>query len=191
MPAHNRKRIVLTLPLAFSLTAHANDQASANGFVQDAKASILLRNAYYNRDYKDNIHDNRVWGQGFIGKYESGFTQGTVGVGVDAYGLFGVRLDGGKGSNMPSFFVTDSQGHPVDELSEAGGAVKFRVSNTVLRHGTQFPLIPVLSYSDNRLLPQAFTGTLLTSKEIDGLELNAGHFTADSSRAPLLKTRTD
>jgi hypothetical protein len=37
-----------------------------------------------------------------------------------------------------------------------------------------------LLYDDSRLLPQAFTGTLVTSKEIEGLELNAGRFTADS-----------
>ena len=34
-------------------------------------------------------------GQGFILNYQSGFTQGTVGFGVDALGLLGVRLDGG------------------------------------------------------------------------------------------------
>lgn len=50
--------------------------------------------------------------------------------------------------------------------SEAGGVVKLRVSNTVLRYGNQFPSLPVLASDDSRLLPQAFTGTLVTSKEI-------------------------
>ncbi|MDT4847774.1 Porin D [compost metagenome] len=38
----------------------------------------------------------------------------------------------------------------------------------------------MLAHDDSRLLPQSFTGTLLTSKEIAGLELNAGRFTGDS-----------
>ena len=77
-------------------------------------------------------------------------------------------------------FDTESDGHPVDDLSEAGAAVKLRFSNTVIKYGNQFPSLPVLAYDDSRLLPQAFTGTLVTSKEIEGLELNAGRFTGDS-----------
>jgi len=41
--------------------------------------------------------------------------------------------------------------------------------------------MPVLAYDDSRLLPESFTGTLITSNEIEGLELNAGRFTADSA----------
>lgn len=47
-------------------------------------------------------------------------------------------------------------------------------------YGNQFPSLPVLSYDDSRLLPQSFTGALVTSREIDNLELSAGRFTADS-----------
>ncbi|MNF77731.1 Porin D precursor [compost metagenome] len=91
-----------------------------------------------------------------------------------------MKLDSGRGRNYTAFFDTDSDGHPVDDLSEAGGVLKLRVSNTVLKYGNQFPSLPVLAHDDSRLLPQAFTGTLVTSKEIEGLELNAGHFTGDS-----------
>jgi hypothetical protein len=41
----------------------------------------------------------------------------------------------------------------------------------------------VLNYDDGRLLPESFTGTLITSKEIKGLELNAGRFTRKRARA--------
>ncbi|BBP83918.1 MULTISPECIES: OprD family porin [Pseudomonas] len=179
---HNRNYIaaactLLSLGIA---QAHASEQSDAKGFVEDASLKVLLRNAYFNRDYKDKTNDAKVWGQGFIGTFESGFTQGTVGFGVDAYGLLGIKLDSGRGRNYSAFFDTDSDGHPVDDLSEAGGVIKLRVSNTVLKYGNQFPSLPVLAYDDSRLLPQAFTGTLVTSKEIEGLELNVGRFTADS-----------
>ncbi|MDT6110933.1 OprD family outer membrane porin, partial [Streptococcus pneumoniae] len=36
---------------------------------------------------------------------------------------------------------------------------------------------------DARLLPESFTGTLITSKEIKGLELNAGRFTQEARKS--------
>ncbi len=41
---------------------------------------------------------------------------------------------------------------------------------------------PVFSTDDSRILPEVATGTLLTSNEIEGLELTAGRFTAMSSQ---------
>src|SRR5690606_11208946 len=147
----------------------------------------LLRNAYFLRDHGDGVRDQSRWGQGFIGTFESGFTPGLIGVGVDAYGLLGVKLDTGKSQDDGgiSFFTTDSSGRPLDDISEAGAASKFRLSNSVLKYGNQLPAMPVLSYDSTRLLPQTFTGTLLTVSEVDGLTLNAGRFTAqnDNNRA--------
>lgn len=176
----SQSALALAVSAAVSLPAIASEQSESKGLIEDANATLLLRNAYFNRDFKDGAADAKVWGQGFIGTFESGFTQGTVGFGFDAYGLLGVKLDSGRGRNYTAFFDTDSDGHPVDDLSEAGGVLKLRVSNTVLKYGNQFPSLPVLAHDDSRLLPQAFTGTLVTSKEIEGLELNAGHFTGDS-----------
>lgn len=178
----NHTRIALACALAsLSLTpAFASEQSESKGFVEDSSLNVLLRNAYFNRDYKNHTDDRKVWGQGFIGTFQSGFTQGTVGFGVDAYGLLGIKLDSSKRNNYTAFFDADSNGQPEDQTAEAGGVFKVRFSNTVLRYGNQFPSLPVLAYDDSRLLPQAFTGTLVTSKEIEGLELNAGRFTADS-----------
>jgi len=178
---YNKHCLALACSLALGAPlAHASSQAQSNGFVEDASLDLLLRNAYFNRDYKDRTNDAKSWGQGFIATFESGFTQGTVGVGVDAFGLLGVKLDSGRGRNYRAFFDTDSEGRPVDELSQAGAAVKLRLSDTVIKYGNQFPSLPVLAHDDSRLLPQSFTGTLVTSNEIEGLELNAGRFTADS-----------
>ena len=161
--------------------ALASQQSESKGFVEDASLDLLLRNTYFNRDYKDGRGDARSWGQGFITTFESGFTQGTIGVGVDAYGILGVRLDGGRGHTYGAMFDRDSNGDPERDLSQAGAAIKAQFSNTVIKYGNQMPMMPVLAYDDSRLLPESFTGTLITSKEIEGLELNAGRFTADSS----------
>ncbi len=173
--------IALAVSAGTSQMALASQQSESKGFVEDASLDLLLRNTYFNRDYKDGAGDVRSWGQGFITTFESGFTQGTIGVGVDAYGLLGVRLDGGRGYNYGAMFERDSNGDPERDLSQAGAAIKAQFSNTVIKYGNQFPSMPVLAYDDSRLLPESFTGTLITSNEIEGLELNAGRFTADST----------
>ncbi|WP_281686938.1 OprD family porin [Pseudomonas citronellolis] len=175
-----RHALAFAVMAAGAQLAQASAQDESKGFIEDARLDLLLRNVYWNRDYKDHTNDAKVWGQGFIGTFESGFTQGTVGFGVDAYGLLGVKLDSGRGRNYTGIFNEHDDGKPVDSLSEAGGAVKLRFSNTVIKYGNQFPDLPVLSRDDSRMLPQSFTGTLLTSEEIKGLQLNAGKFTADS-----------
>jgi imipenem/basic amino acid-specific outer membrane pore len=75
-------------------------------------------------------------------------------------------------------FKLDNDGSEAQTQSAAGGAVKFRVSDTVAKYGNQVVVNPVFSTSDSRLLPEIATGTLVTSNEIKNLELNAGHFTA-------------
>ncbi|AKJ97743.1 MULTISPECIES: OprD family porin [Pseudomonas fluorescens group] len=177
---------LIALGILSSTQAMANDQAESKGFVEDSSLKVLLRNAYINRDYKNGNQDKAEWGQGVIGTFSSGFTQGTVGVGVDAFGLYALRLDGGKGRSGAQgidFFKQGDSGNAADDLSKFGAAVKFRVSNTVLAYGDQMPALPVLSYDNGRLLPESYTGTLITSKEIKGLELNAGRFTAESRKS--------
>ena len=177
--------IALGILSATATQAMANEQAQAKGFVEDSSLNVLLRNAYINRDKKDGNRDQREWGQGFIGTFKSGFTQGTVGVGVDAFGLYGVRLDKGShsGGGGIDFFKLGDSGNPAGDLAKAGAAVKFRLSSTTLTYGYQMPALPVLNYDNGRLLPESYTGTLITSKEIEGLELNAGRFTAESRKS--------
>lgn len=182
----NKRIGLIALGILSTTHAMANDQAESKGFVEDSSLKVLLRNAYINRDYKDGNKDKAEWGQGAIGTFSSGFTQGTVGVGVDAFGLYALRLDGGKGRSGAQgidFFKQGDSGNSADDLSKFGAAVKFRVSNTVLAYGDQMPALPVLSYDNSRLLPESYTGTLITSKEIKGLELNAGRFTAESRKS--------
>ncbi|BBT18196.1 OprD family porin [Metapseudomonas otitidis] len=183
--------LALAVTAGTTQLAFASAQDESKGFVEDSSLKVLARNLYINRDYHrggDATNYRAVggnpagytseWGQGFIGTFESGFTQGTVGVGVDAYGLLGIKLDSGKGRAGILEMPMDSDGRSQDEFSEAGAAVKVRVSNSVLKYGNQFVALPVFATDDSRLLPEATTGTLLTVQEIEGLTLNAGRFTA-------------
>ncbi|MEE4698573.1 OprD family porin [Pseudomonas alliivorans] len=184
----NTRMGMLALGIISAGQAMAQGQADSKGFVEDSSLTVNLRNAYINRDYKNDREDKAEWGQAFMGIFTSGFTQGTVGVGVDAFGLYGVRLDGGKGragaGGIDFFKKSDNgQGDAADDLARAGAAVKARISNTVIKYGDQMPQLPVLSYDNSRLLPESYTGTMITSKEIDGLEVVAGRFTQQARKS--------
>ncbi|MDR2306162.1 MAG: OprD family porin [Paucimonas sp.] len=185
--------IALAVAAGTSQMAFASSQDDAKGFIEDSKLDVKLRNLYFSRDYRNSEpasyklqnrrHDQREWGQGFIGTFESGFTQGTVGVGVDAIGLLGLKLDSGRGYSGTGLFPTGSDYRSQDDYSKGGAAVKFRISDTVLKVGDQFTALPVLATDDSRLLPETVQGALLTSNEIKGLTLHAGHFTALNAQA--------
>lgn len=182
------KKHVCLIAVGAVVTAHAmaGDQEAAKGFVEDSSLNLLLRNAYISRDYKNGETDKAEWGQAAIGTFSSGFTQGVVGVGVDAFGLYALRLDGGKGRSGGGgidFFKQGDSGDAADSLSKGGAAIKFRLSSTVFTVGDQMPSLPVLNYNNSRLLPESYTGTLITSREVQGLELNAGHFTAETRKS--------
>ncbi len=185
----NKRICLVALGIMAATQAVASEQSDSKGFVADSSLNVLLRNAYINRDYKNTPQtdsDSAEWGQAAIGTFSSGFTQGTVGVGVDAFGLYALRLDGGSGRSGNGgidFFKQDSNGNAARDLSRMGGAIKFRVSNTVLKYGDMMPALPLLQYDDSRLLPESFTGTMITSKEIKGLEINAGHFTEEARKS--------
>jgi imipenem/basic amino acid-specific outer membrane pore len=184
--------IALAVSAGTSQFAMASAQEESEGFVEGSSFNVKTRMLYMNRDFKnENLKTSpsgerqgyrEETGIGMHAIFESGFTQGTIGVGVDAFGLGSIKLDSGRGRTGNGLFAFDSDGTPEDTQSKAGGAVKFRLSNTVLKYGDQFVASPVFSTDDSRLLPEATTGTLLVSKEIPGLELSAGRFTAMSSQ---------
>ncbi len=155
-------------------------------FIEDTKAGLELRNFYFNRDYREGAGQNKQdeWAQGFILRIESGFTEGTVGFGIDALGLLGVKLDSGRGSVgtglLPGTYA-DGDKAP-DDYSSLGLAAKFKVSETILKVGTLQPKNMAISSSDSRLLPQTFQGAQIVSKEIEGLTLDGGYLNRANHR---------
>lgn len=179
-----------TLSLAlFSTMASVTPMAGfadeqQEGFVEGSTLNIVSRTFYMNRDSRKGQSAptgngySEATAQGFIGKFESGFTQGTFGVGVDAFALMGIKLDTGAGRNglQSSFNVlpVDNNGDAKDEYSKVGGSVKVRVFDTVVNMGDVFPSTPVVSFGDSRLLPESFRGVTAVNKSISGLTLQGG-----------------
>jgi hypothetical protein len=166
-------------------------QAGAAGFLEDSKASISSRTMYYDADMREGAsipaNRQRETAEGLKFDYLSGFTQGTVGFGIDAQALVGIHLDGGKGhhptGNSNSFFPSDGN-EAADEWSRLDGNVKARFSKTEAHLGGALaPNLPILIANDSRLLPQTFEGGTITSKEIDNVTFNLGQLEHASGRA--------
>ena len=194
-----RGAVLLGLLASPGITLAASAQAQSQGFVEDSQWALLNRMLFDQRNYRHGGSNGGArnaykpisarsgkaeeWGYGLMGTFSSGFTQGTVGLGLDAHGYYGKRLDsgGGRAGKIRSLAV-DNDGHPEDDFSRAGAAVKLRVSNTVLSYGDQRVKTPVFSASDSRLLPETFTGWYLDSQEFEDLRLLGGHFTENADR---------
>ncbi|MBB3104108.1 OprD family porin [Azomonas macrocytogenes] len=154
-------------------------------FFEDSKATLELRNFYFNRDFRQDTAAQSYteeWAQGFKLRYESGFTEGTVGFGLDVIGLLGVKLDTGRGRAGVGLLNVHNDGDVPSDYGKIGPTFKMRFSNSVLRYGTLTPRIPTVMTHDLRLLTQIFRGTQLTSEEIEGLTLNIGRLTRNSQR---------
>lgn len=175
----NRAPSRLTL---LAMLCGLNGTAHASGFFDDAKSDALLRNFYLSNDYRSPTPSGKnykqEWAQGFIGNFSSGFTEGTVGFGIDAHAFAGLKLDGGKGHSGTGLLPVDSDGRSENNYSSAGGAFKLKVSRTTLAFGEMTVETPVFDTSDKRLQPEYATGFLLNSAEFDNVNLVAGHFTA-------------
>jgi len=155
-------------------------------FIADSHARLELRNHYLNRDFRQgNAPQSKAeeWGQGFTARFESGFTEGPVGVGVDAMGQLGIKLDSSRDRRNTGLLPYGPNSlEPVDDYSELGLTAKLRVSRSTLRLGTLQPILPVVVYNDTRLLASTFQGGLLTSQELDGLTFNGGRLTKANLR---------
>lgn len=173
------KQLLVTLSLPTSNFAMAD-------FFEDSRARLELRNYYLNHDFRHaqaSKSKSEEWGQGFTVRVESGFTEGTIGVGLDAAGELGVKLDSSRdrsGTGLLPFGPNSKE--PVDNYSELGLTGKLRLSNSLVRWGSLQPLLPVVAYNDSRLLSSTFQGGMLTSQEIPGLVLNAGRITKSNLR---------
>lgn len=177
---NHTQKIALTILIhsIVSTSAFASAQSESKGFIEDAQGSVLFRTGFIDRDLKDVAvgKDTRSTAQTAIFQLDSGFTQGTVGLGLGVVGDWSFKLGDNKHSGN-QMIPRDANDQPRDQWTRGGANVKARVSNTTLTYGTQILDIPVFASNTARLNPEYFTGLLASSREIDNLEVIAGKFT--------------
>lgn len=164
--------------------------AQGEGFVEGASATLSNRTIHFNRDFRtDRTPFNgkrEETASGFVLNFQSGYTQGPIGLGADVLAMAGLKLDSGGGrvgtGLLPSEQWVDggvlfTKRAPA-EYSEIRGAVKANFAgHTELRYGVHLTENPVIAYEDARLLPNHYFGYSITNNAIDGLFVEAGRMT--------------
>ncbi|QXI14935.1 OprD family porin [Pseudomonas hamedanensis] len=185
-------------------------QADATGFLEGQSISGSTRNWYANEQlkrggkfaYRKNGQstetDRRInWVQGTIIKYNSGFTEGTVGFSTEvaAYNAIALERDrenlaannGGAPGTRPGAgnnrTLTREGGDAVGQWSKLGLAnVKARISNTTLTAGRMNFSSPQVDVIGNRPLPSSFEGIAIHSEELNNLAFDVATFDRVSPR---------
>ena len=151
-----------------------------------AKATLNLRNAYFNRNFTNPANPQgkaEEWTQSFILDAKSGFTQGTVGFGVDVLGLYSVKSSMAAKAPAARNCCRSTMTGARPTISVAWvWRPRPRFRKTELKVGEWMPVLPILRSDDGRSLPQTFRGGQITSKEITGLTLYGGQFRGNSPR---------
>lgn len=168
--------VAAAVVMALPVLAQASDQSDSKGFVADSSLNILNRNMFWQQNGGGG--HTRDWDQALMANFSSGFTQGTVGVGIDAFADLALRIAGGSGRAGGPNIPSDANGEPDHGVGKGGGDIKFRISNTTLKVGDLQPTAPVFATADNYLLPQTASGFTINSHEWAGLNLEAGRFTS-------------
>nr|WP_180205676.1 OprD family porin [Pseudomonas sp. SbOxS1]NYU05806.1 OprD family porin [Pseudomonas sp. SbOxS1] len=185
-------------------------QSEATGFLEGQSISGTTRNWYANEQLKRGANfaykkdgvstptDRRInWVQGTIIKYNSGFTEGTVGVSTEVAAYNAIALDqdrkdlasnnGGAPGTRPGAgnnrTLTEEGGDAVGQWSKLGLAnVKARISNTTLTAGRQNFSSPMVDVIGNRALPSSFQGVAIHSEELNNLAFDLATFDRNSPR---------
>ena len=152
------------------------------GFINDSSLGVLARNYYFNsNNVGPGVAQNQrnEWAQGFIANFQSGFTPGTVGFGIDTSAMLGLKLDSTSSDINTGLLPATGRGVPgVDraqsEYTKGGVAVKFKVGETVVKYGDQTVMNPVFYTTDSRLLPETTRGMTFVSKDLDKLRIEGG-----------------
>lgn len=169
----------ITISLAL-LTGAAMALPAQADFFEDSNASISLRNLYFNRDFRQgNAPQSKAdeWAQGVRAEWRSGYTPGRLGLGLDAMGLLGIKLDSSPDRSGTGILKRSTDdGRAIDQYGELGLTARLRLDGHVMRLGTLLPSIPLAMHNDTRLLPQTFRGAWLQSDPEADLKLDLGRF---------------
>ena len=178
------RKTSLALAVAASTLGLSLSQVATAAFIEDSKASIEARNFYYNSDFREDAGQSKSeeWAQGFLLRMESGYTEGTVGFGIDALATFGFKLDSGDGTAGSGLLNPDRSGGSQDNYGGLGLTAKAKVSESVLKVGALQLKNQAVGSSDSRLLPQVFRGANLVSRDIAGLTLDLGYLDEVNNR---------
>lgn len=153
----------------------------SSGFIRNSSVALLLRN------YADNATSGgvsrRAWAQSGRLVFQSGFTDGPVGLGVDASLFAAVKLDGGIGAGNLVHVDPDGGGQSRLAWAYPGTyGVKAKAGSWIVKYGLQMVSNPVLEPYDNRSLPPTFRGISVIGNPSPHVVVDLGTFDAVNAR---------
>lgn len=176
--------------IVFSLAAVIANAAQADGEItplwQDSKLDLQLRNYYFSREFSDlkspGPRRTVEWAQGAVASFKSGYSATPLQVGFDLHAFAGVKLDSSRSKINSGLLALDDDGTAADSYGRLAGTLKLKAGSTELRVGELLPNLPVLTYSDIRLLPPTYQGASLHAVLSSKLTLQAGYLESTSLR---------
>lgn len=159
-------------------------QTAKANFFEESQSSIYLRNFLVDRHYDDVPNpDLGSWSQGITGRFESGYTDTPVQIGLDASVQYAVRLGEHNAERLDTVLPYDqAKGRQERDYLKAGATLKFKFHDSELKIGELYPKLPVAFIDDSRQLMTSYVGALFETKAIDHLKLSAGRITHINSR---------
>lgn len=153
-------------------------------FIKDDPFTVNLRNFYFDRQFSDpNSKDIGSWSQSVMARYESGYTDTPIQVGVDASLKYALRLSDHNDERADTNLPYDQTKHEqYRDYAKYGLTLKLKYKNTELKVGELNPKTPVVYIDDSRQLPTSYAGVLLESSEIEKLKITAGRITRINAR---------
>lgn len=171
----------------------------SNGFIEGSSLTLNTRTwfskemasknklyPYTTKDGAQASHSRTAPVEGLKLDFRSGFTDTTVGVGLDVSVYSAIALDhsAAKAAGGSNRMLVNQDGSVVDDWSKLGiAALKLRVADTQVKVGRQQVDTPMMSFFDLRALPASFDGASLENTSFKGLTLKAGYFDHTSPRA--------
>lgn len=186
-----RITVAVTVLMVLACVSVQASELTPSGFISDAKANLTFRTFGFRNDNLDGTDDpsrTEEWAQGLALKFQSGYTPGRIGYGLDALWLAGLTLDSGQGRHVGSSMIPSDGGRAAETWARFAPTFKARLSSTELRYGALVPQLPVLVANDGRVLPQTFEGLQVTSQWIDQLRLTGGKITRAVGRGSTDRT---
>lgn len=153
-------------------------------FVEDSSGSLGFRNFYVERDFEDpNAKNIGSWSQAVMGRFESGYTDTPLQIGVDLSAQYAYRLGDRNVERLDTIIPYDvNKKEQVQSYGKYGATLKLKYKDTELKIGELLPRTPVAVVDDSRQLVTTYAGAMLESKAIKDLKISAGRLTHINSR---------
>lgn len=175
---------VLTKSGVFMVTGVFCFKSTYANFFDQSQKTIGLRNFYIEREYNDvPLQNIGSWTQAISGRFESGYTDTPIQMGLDVSAQYAFRLNNQNSSRSDTIIPFNQDlGKQDRDYAKFGGTLKLKYKNSELKIGELLPKTPIAYIDDSRQLLTTYAGAMFESTEIKNLKFTAGRITRINAR---------